>query len=121
VKHVNSTLSQGEKYAPTMPRATSRLPSEIRHLSGDRGKTNNGLRLGEVQLSNSKNGEHLAGVYRRSARRTVDVDSKRKCVLLYFMRRGGEGLLIAFRRELAAMTPEKLDQGEKVAETLRGG
>jgi hypothetical protein len=51
----------------------------------------------------------------------VDVDSKRKCVLLYFMRRGGEGLLIACRRELAAMTPEKLDQGEKVAETLRGG
>jgi hypothetical protein len=103
-----------------MPRATSRLPSEIRHLSGDRGKTNSGLRLGEVQLSNSKSGEHLAA-YRRSARRIVDVDSKRKCVLLYFMRRGGEGLLIACRRELAAMTPEKLDQGEKVAETLRGG
>jgi hypothetical protein len=66
-----------------MPRATSRLPSEIRHLSGGRGKTNGGLRLGEVQLSNSKSGEHLAGVHRLSARRTVDVDSKRKCVLVY--------------------------------------
>jgi hypothetical protein len=74
-----------------------------------------------VQLNNSKSGEHLTGVHRRSARRTVDVDSKRKCILVCVLRRGGEGLLIACRRELAAMTPEKLDQGEKVAETLRGG
>jgi hypothetical protein len=65
-----------------MPRATSRLPSEIQHLSGNRGKKNGGLRLGEVQLSNSKSGEHLTGVHRRSAPGTVDVDSKRKCILV---------------------------------------
>ena len=100
------------KYAPTMPRATPRLPSEIRHLSGDRGKTNGGLRLGEVQLSNSKSGEHFAGVHpalcsTRGKWRWIS----RKCMLLYTEKKWRRPFY-SRRRELTTMTPSTQLRGK---------
>lgn len=92
------------KYAPTMPRATSRLPSEIRHLSGGRGKTNDGLRLGRcssatpraVSTSPACTGVLLEG---------LSMWTQRESVFSCLFRRKWRRLTYSWRREFTTMTP----------------
>ena len=94
MKHVDPTLSQREITPRLLPRATSRLPSEIRHLSGGRGKTTDELRGGEEQLSNfqERSSKHLAGMPPALClTRGCCSGLKRKCVPLFSCQEEEEG------------------------------